>query len=218
MVRAIEKGLPKLRIEESAARAQSRIDSGEQVIVGVNRWRPEQEVEVEVLSVDNRAVREAQLARLDTLKAERDPAELERALATLTEGAGSTEANLLELSVQAARAGATVGEMSSALEAVFGRHQAVIRTLSGVYANQMGDDSAAVAAVRQRAAAFEELDGRRPRILVAKTRSGRSRSRSEGDRHRFRRPRLRRRHRPSFSRLRQKPLARRSRTTFTSSG
>ena len=168
MVRAIEAGLPKLRIEAAAARTQSRIDSGQQVIVGVNRYGSVVDEHVEVLSVDNHAVREAQLRRLERLRSQRDPGEVDRALGALTAGASTGEANLLELSIDAARAGATVGEMSQALETVFGRHQAVIRTLSGVYASQMGEDSTAVAAVRRRADAFEAGEGRRPRILVAK--------------------------------------------------
>ena len=126
MVRAIEAGLPKLRIEESAARTQSRIDSGEQAIVGVNRFRSGEREEVEVLSVDNRAVREAQIGRLETLRSERNGRAVERTLEALTSGAEG-DANLLELSIQAARAGATVGEMSGALAQAFGRHQAVIR-------------------------------------------------------------------------------------------
>ena len=167
MVRAIEVGLPKLRIEEAAARTQSRIDSGEQVIVGVNRYRSDVDEEIEVRSVDNHAVREAQLARLDRLRSERDGGAVDRALERLTAAAGS-DRNLLEASVEAARAGATVGEMSEALERVFGRHQAVIRTLTGVYASQMGEDSSAVEAVRQRVESFATREGRRPRLLVAK--------------------------------------------------
>jgi methylmalonyl-CoA mutase len=167
MVRAIEAGLPKLRIEESAARTQSRIDSGEQAIVGVNCFRSGERDEVEVLSVDNRAVREAQISRLETLRSERDGRAVERKLAALTSGAEG-DANLLELSIQAARAGATVGEMSVALEQAFGRHQAVIRTLTGVYARQMGEESEAVERLRVRTAEFEQREGRRPRLLVAK--------------------------------------------------
>ena len=168
MVRAIEAGLPKLRIEEAAARTQSRIDAGEQVIVGVNRWRPDHEERIEVLSVDNRAVREAQVARLERLREQRDEKAVERSLAALAEVAASGDGNLLERSVEAARARATVGEMSAALEGVFGRHQAVIRTLTGVYANQMGEGSEAIDSVRRRAEAFEDAEGRRPRLLVAK--------------------------------------------------
>ena len=167
MVRAIEAGLPKLRIEEAAARTQSRVDSGAQTIVGVNRFRSVSEESIEVLSVDNRAVREAQVARLERLRRERDEIFVERALAALGEGAAS-DANLLDLSVRAAREGATVGEMSAALERVFGRHQAVIRTLTGVYAHQMGADNEAVASVRERVERYESAEGRRPRILVAK--------------------------------------------------
>jgi len=168
MVRAIEAGLPKLRIEEAAARTQSRIDSGQQTIVGVNRYRSGVEEAVDVLAVDNQAVRRAQLERLERLRAERDETAVSRALADLTGCAGSGQGNLLELSVSAARAGATVGEMSLALETVFGRHQATSRTLTGVYAQQMGEGSESVREVRARAERFEQLDGRRPRLLVAK--------------------------------------------------
>jgi methylmalonyl-CoA mutase len=121
-----------------------------------------------VLSVDNRAVREAQIARLERLRRERDPVAVERALEALSEAARTSGTNLLERSVEAARARATVGEMSLALERVFGRHQAVIRTLTGVYAHQMGEGSEPITALRRRAEAFEEREGRRPRLLVAK--------------------------------------------------
>ncbi len=167
MVKAIEAGLPKMRIEESAAKVQARIDSGRQVIVGVNRHRLEREDPVEVLVVDNDAVRATQLARLAALKASRDSAAVRRTLRALTCGAQG-EDNLLALSVEAARAGATVGEMSAALERVFGRHQANPRSISGVYSGEMGQDSTQIDAVRARVADFALQEGRRPRILVAK--------------------------------------------------
>ena len=167
MVRAIEAGLPKLRIEEAAARTQARIDAGTQTIVGVNRYRRAYEEPVQVRVVDNERVREAQIARLTALRAARDGGAVERALKALENGAVSQEANLLELSVEAARAGATVGEMSQALEKVFGRHEAAIRAVSGVYSREMVNDPN-VARIRARVERFLEQTGRRPRILVAK--------------------------------------------------
>jgi len=168
MTRAIEAGLPKLRIEESAARTQARIDSGRQTIVGVNRWRPAEDDPVEVLRVDNQAVRRSQIARLEALRAERDGRAVEQALAALTACAESGEGNLLERSVAAARAGATVGEMSMALEKVFGRHRAETRSVAGVYSGEIGEDSQAVVRVRRRVEGFASGHGRRPRILIAK--------------------------------------------------
>jgi methylmalonyl-CoA mutase len=169
MTKAIESGLPKRRIEESAARAQARIDGGRQAILGVNRFKlaPEDEEEVPVLAVDNRKVREAQVARLASLRAERDSTAVEAALAALTACASSGEGNLLGLSVDAARAGATVGEMTGALEEVFGRHQAEVQSISGVYHREVGD-SELVEQVRARVEDFLAAEGRRPRILVAK--------------------------------------------------
>ncbi len=167
MTRAIEAGLPKRRIEESAARIQARIDSGKQIIVGVNRWRVDEPDEIELLRVDNEAVRDAQLRRLRALRAERNAHRVREALSALTAAAESGEGNLLALSIEAARAGATVGEMTDALVAVWGRYEAEPATVQGIYAAEVGDDPAA-AAVRERTAAFEERFGRRPRILVAK--------------------------------------------------
>jgi methylmalonyl-CoA mutase len=167
MAKAIAAGVPKMRIEEAAARTQARIDSGEQTIVGVNRYRVEGEAGIEILKVDNRAVREQQLAKLSRLKAERDPAAVEAALAALTEGARGS-ANLLELAVDAARAKATVGEISEALARVFGRHQAEIRAVSGVYRAEAAGMAKDMARVQRMAEEFEKSDGRRPRILVAK--------------------------------------------------
>ena len=168
MARAIETGLPKLRIEEAAARTQARIDAGRQTIVGVNRFRPDEPTPLEVLKVDNRAVREAQIARLERLRRERDATAVERCLQALTHCAESGEGNLLELSVDAARARATVGEISSALERVFGRHRAAIQAVSGVYRAEVGGGEPSVEKVRELCRRFEKAEGRRPRILVAK--------------------------------------------------
>jgi methylmalonyl-CoA mutase len=167
MARAIDQGLPKLRIEEAAARTQARIDSGRQPVIGVNRYRPGHDEPIDVLKVDNTAVRAQQVEKLRRLRAERDQAACDAALAALTRGAHDPDANLLELSVTAARAHATVGEMSAALEAAFGRHTARIRTISGVYGEEAGD-TAAVAQVRAAVDAFAAGAGSRPRILVAK--------------------------------------------------
>ena len=167
MARAIEAGVPKLRIEEAAARTQARIDSGEQTVVGVNRFRPAEEDPLEVLRVDNTAVRAAQIEKLKRLRAERDEAATRAALARLTEGARGT-ANLLALSIEAARAKATVGEISLALEAAFGRYRADPKVISGVYRQEIGERSEAVAEVARLVADFERDAGRPPRILVAK--------------------------------------------------
>jgi methylmalonyl-CoA mutase len=166
MAEAIAHGLPKRRIEESAARTQGRIDSGEQAIVGVNRFEPKSADEIPILSVDNSAVLGAQLAKLGRLKSERDPAAVEAALAQLEAGARGG-ANLLELSVAAARARATVGEISLALENIFGRHQATPEVVKGVYAAAVGSGPKVVRA-RSLIAGFQEADGRAPSILVAK--------------------------------------------------
>ena len=167
MAKAIEAGTPKLRIEEAAARAQARIDAGEQTVVGVNRYRPTETEDIEVLKVDNAVVREQQVAKLKRLRAERDGAAANGALAALTAGA-TGEGNLLALCIDAARAGATVGEMSDAMEAAFGRHTAPIRAITGVYKREAGAMGPRIEAVRAKADAFAEAEGRRPRILVAK--------------------------------------------------
>ena len=168
MTAAIEAGIPKLRIEEAAARTQARIDSGRQPVIGVNLYRPDTVDEIDVLKVDNSSVRAQQRAKLDQLRAERDEDACQAALARLTSAArNSAEGNLLELSIDAARARATVGEMSSALEEVFGRHTAAIRTITGVYRSEVGE-SPNVAKVRALADEFADAHGRRPRILVAK--------------------------------------------------
>jgi methylmalonyl-CoA mutase len=168
MVKAIEAGVPKLRIEEAAARTQARIDSGRQTIVGVNRFKPAQEEAIPVLKVDNAAVRRTQIERLEKLRRERDAAATNRALDALTACAEGRGGNLLELAVDAARARASVGEISYALEKVWGRHQAEIRAISGVYSGEVGETSAAVTTVRGRTKAFLAREGRRPRILIAK--------------------------------------------------
>ena len=168
MAKAIEAGLPKLRIEEAAARTQARIDSGRQTVVGVNRYRIDDDRPIQVLKVDNSAVRKAQLAKLDRLRSQRDPAAVQAALDALTKSAETGEGNLLALSVEAARARATVGEMTHALEKVWGRHVAEVRSVSGIYSGEVGAGSKSVDEVRRLVEAFEEREGRRPRILVCK--------------------------------------------------
>ncbi|MEU1391046.1 methylmalonyl-CoA mutase [Nonomuraea sp. NPDC005730] len=171
MARAIEAGLPKLRIEEAAARTQARIDSGRQPVIGVNKYRAADDEPIEVLKVDNSAVRAQQLDKLARLRAERDGEAVQRALDALTKAAENPapglEANLLKLAVDAARAKATVGEISDALERVFGRHAEQVRTISGVYRDESGPVEA-IERVRRACADFERDEGRRPRILVAK--------------------------------------------------
>jgi len=171
MAQAISEGIPKLRIEEAAARTQARIDTGQQPVIGVNKYQVEEDQAVEVLKVENSRVRTEQLEKLASLRAERDQDAVDRALAELTRAAASTEGgmenNLLALAIDAARAKATVGEISDALEQVYGRHQAEIRTLSGVYRDEAGkvtNISAAIELVEE----FADAEGRRPRILVAK--------------------------------------------------
>jgi len=168
MAKAIEAGLPKLRIEEAAAKTQARIDAGEQAIIGVNEYRPEQEAPVRLLKVDNAAVRQLQIDKLKRLKRERDPKAVAEALAALTRTAAGGNGNLLALAIDAARAKATVGEISSALEQVFGRHRAEIKAITGVYKREVGAMSEAVAQVQKLITEFERNEGRRPRILVAK--------------------------------------------------
>ncbi|NLY95010.1 MAG: methylmalonyl-CoA mutase [Myxococcales bacterium] len=167
MTKAIEAGLPKLRIEEAAARTQARIDSGRQKIIGVNTYRLDKEDPIEVLKVDNRAVREAQIEKLRRLREERDERALQPKLEALTQAAERGEGNLLELAIDAARHKATVGEISYALEKVFGRYEATIRSIQGVYESEAGKEEGVMRA-RERAAAFAEKHGRRPRILIAK--------------------------------------------------
>ncbi|GAB2516504.1 methylmalonyl-CoA mutase [Spirosoma aerophilum] len=182
MTKAIETGLPKLRIEEAAARKQARIDSGKDVIVGVNRYKPSSETEIELLDIDNKAVRESQLNRLKDVRDKRDNEKVEQALAAITEAAMHSHAlppeppaptplpnaqNLLALAVEAARHRATLGEISDAMEKAFGRHKATIRAISGIYSAEVSDDENFRLA-REMSDQFAELDGRRPRILVAK--------------------------------------------------
>ena len=167
MAKAIETGLPKMRIEEAAARRQAQIDSGRETIVGVNKYRLADEETLDVREVDNRAVRESQLQRLAVIRRTRKAAAVKEALAALTRAATTGAGNLLEFAINAARARATVGEISDALEAVFGRYQAASRTISGVYSSESERDPAFQKA-RAMAIAFAEEEGRRPRILVAK--------------------------------------------------
>ncbi|MER7912760.1 methylmalonyl-CoA mutase [Streptomyces sp. NPDC096068] len=166
MAKAIDAGIPKLRVEEAAARTQARIDSGRQPVIGVNKYRVETDEQIDVLKVDNSSVRAQQIAKLRRLREERDETACRDALDALTRAAGG-EGNLLELAVNAARAKATVGEISDALEKVYGRHAGQIRTISGVYRNEAGE-SPSVERTRTLVDAFGEAEGRRPRILVAK--------------------------------------------------
>src|SRR5690606_17329236 len=166
MAAAIEKGIPKLRIEEAAARTQARIDSGEQPVIGVNAWRNDSEVEIDVLKVDNSQVRARQLARLQQLKGTRDTGAVESALEALTRAAAG-DGNLLAYAIAAARAGATVGEISLAVEKVFGRHEAEIRTISGVYRKELGE-LPVLERVSAKIETFRSRHDVAPRVLVAK--------------------------------------------------
>ena len=168
MARAIEAGVPKMRIEEAAARTQARIDSGRQTVVGVNKYRMETNEDVEVLRIDNAEVKAAQIAKLDRLRIERNDEQVEIALAALTKAADTGEGNLLALAIEAGRAKATVGEISFALETVYGRHTAEIRSISGVYSSEVGEETEAVSSARELVEQFSKREGRRPRILVAK--------------------------------------------------
>jgi methylmalonyl-CoA mutase len=167
MTRAIQEGIPKLRIEEAAARTQARIDSGRQTVVGLNKYRPTTPEQIDVLKVDNTAVREAQIASLKKLRAERDQGRVKATLTALTEAARTQTGNLLELAIDAARTGATVGEISQALEEVYGRYAAPVRVVRGVYAAEAGGQTM-TEEVRRLVGRFEQAEGRRPRILVAK--------------------------------------------------
>ena len=167
MAKAINAGLPKLRIEEAAAKTQARIDSGQQVVIGVNRFKPATERDIDVLKVENASVRAQQIDKLTRLKAERDPAKVAAALAALTDGARGT-GNLLALAIEAARAMATVGEISLALEVVFGRHVGAIQSISGVYRREAGEANEPMHRVSAMVQAFRENEGRLPKILVAK--------------------------------------------------
>jgi methylmalonyl-CoA mutase len=168
MVKAIEAGVPKLRIEEAAARTQARIDAGRQKIIGVNCFKPHNEGPIPVLKVDNAAVRKTQIDRLEKLKRERDGAVTTATLDALTACAETGTGNLLQCAIAAARARATVGEISMALEKVWGRHRAEIHAISGVYSGEVGETSSAITTLRARTQAFHDREGRRPRILIAK--------------------------------------------------
>ena len=167
MAKAIETGIPKMRIEEAAARTQARIDSGEQKIIGLNEYRLEKEAPIDILAVDNTAVRESQIARLNELKANRDQAAVDAALAAITKCVETGEGNLLELAVEAAKVRATLGEISYACEVVVGRYNAVIRSISGVYSSAMKQD-AEFEKAKQMCAEFAKREGRQPRIMIAK--------------------------------------------------
>ena len=167
MAKAIETGIPKMRIEEASARKQAWIDSGEEVIVGLNRYRLEKEAPIDILAVDNTAVRESQVKRLQELRAGRDEAAVQKALAALTECVKTKEGNLLELAVEAAKVRATLGEISDACEVVVGRYKAVIRSISGVYSSAMKND-ADFAKAKEMVADFAKKEGRQPRIMIAK--------------------------------------------------
>lgn len=167
MAKAIETGIPKMRIEEAAARKQARIDSGKDIIVGVNAYKTEEKTDIEILEVDNTKVRNQQIDRLKKLRAERNSAEVERALNALTEAAQSGKGNLLELSINAARVRASLGEISYALEKVYGRYKANIRSIAGVYSKEISMDKD-FSEARELADAFADKEGRRPRIMVAK--------------------------------------------------
>ena len=167
MAKAIEKGIPKLRIEEAAARKQAKIDSGKEIIVGVNEYIVDEEQQLDILDVDNDAVRESQIARLNQIKADRGSAKVLAALNNITEIAKSKKGNLLEAAVTAAKERATLGEISDAMEKVFGRYQAQIRSVSGVYSSEAMDDKDFIKA-QEMTNQFAELEGRRPRIMVAK--------------------------------------------------
>lgn len=169
MTKAIEAGIPKMRIEEASARRQARIDSGRETIVGVNKYRLDKEAAIEILEVDNTAVRISQINRLNELKKNRNSADVQTALDALTKCAETGEGNLLDLSVKAARVRATLGEISSALEKVWGRYQAVVRTISGVYSSEYeSEEDNNVAEVRRQTDDFAAKEGRRPRIMIAK--------------------------------------------------
>ena len=167
MANAVEAGLPKMKIEESAAKRQALIDQGLDVIVGVNKFKLKTEDKMEILDIDNTAVREKQIARLNEIKAKRDTAAVNAALNAITEASQSGKGNLLELAVEAARKRATLGEISYAMEKVFGRHQAVIRTISGVYSS-LNQENDKFQTVIKRVEEFAKGEGRRPRMLVAK--------------------------------------------------
>jgi methylmalonyl-CoA mutase len=167
MAKAIETGLPKMKIEEAAAKRQAKIDSGTETIIGVNKFQVEEEDPIEILNIDNTEVRRKQIERLQTLKDTRDQVKVDQTLEALTEAVRSGEGNLLELAVEAARARATLGEISDSVEKASKRHQAVIRSISGVYSSEFSNEEE-IESVRRMTDEFSELEGRRPRILIAK--------------------------------------------------
>jgi len=167
MTKAIEAGIPKMRIEEAAARKQARIDSSQDIIVGVNKYRLEKEDPLHILDVDNQMVRRQQIERLEEIKASRDNEKVKQNLNELTEAAKTGQGNLLEIAVNAARNRATLGEISDALELVFGRYKAQIKSFSGVYSKEIKDDKSFELA-KQKADQFAKQEGRRPRIMIAK--------------------------------------------------
>jgi methylmalonyl-CoA mutase len=167
MTKAVQSGWAKLQIEKCAAEKQARIDSGHDVIVGVNKYKLKEEAVIEFRNVDNHAVRDSQIARLNTIRASRDTAAVKAALAALTEAAQTGNGNLLDLSIKASRLRASVGEISDALEAVYGRHRATTQTVSGVYSKAFGDD-APMKEIRDLIDVFAAEEGRRPRIMIAK--------------------------------------------------
>jgi methylmalonyl-CoA mutase len=167
MTKAVETGMPKMRIEEAAALRQARIDRGQETIVGVNKYQQAQEPPVDILDIDNAAVREAQIQRLAEVRNDRDEAACSKTLDALTEAAEKETGNLLALAVEAARARATVGEISDALEKVYGRHRAVTRSITGVYGAAYESDNQ-LASVRREVVEFAHAEGRRPRMLVCK--------------------------------------------------
>ena len=166
MAKAIEAGIPKIRIEEAAARKQARIDSGKDIIVGVNRYQLDEEEAIDILDIDNSQVRLSQIARLEKMRAERDDAKVKASLAALTAGARGSD-NLLALAIDCARNRASLGEISDAMEAIFGRYQATIRSISGIYSAEAMQDNDFIHA-KKMADQFSSLEGRRPRIMVAK--------------------------------------------------
>jgi methylmalonyl-CoA mutase len=167
MAKAIETGIPKMRIEEAAARKQARIDSKKDIIVGLNKYRLEKEDPIDILEVDNTSVREIQIRRLKQLKAERNNSDVQKALDDITEAVRTGKGNLLELSVDAAKKRATLGEISYAVEKITGRYKAVVKSISGVYSSESSDD-ADYKRARELASEFAKLEGRQPRIMVAK--------------------------------------------------
>lgn len=167
MAKAIETGLPKMKVEEAAAKRQAKIDSKTETIIGVNKYLLDEEEPIDILNIDNTIVRQKQIERLEKMKAERNEEEVQKHLARLTKAAETGEENLLAVAVDAARARASLGEISDAIEKVSGRHKAIIRSISGVYSSNFSDDEL-ISEVKQMTEEFLENEGRRPRILVSK--------------------------------------------------